>query len=148
MSMIDLPGSYFAIADPLRKVERWFHRYRYQRGISIDGRALELRWTGRAQRALERRNESLIVELQLMFSCVVKKRVLFHDRADFERMPAVAGMELAFHPVASAACDPVEFASHYPVGRVLETSAAKRMAPPRWVEIDYRRGHWEGRCGY
>ena len=79
---------------------------------------------------------------------MVKKRVLFHDQATFERVPVSDRIELAFHPVASAACDPVEFARDYPVDRSLDSAAARRMAPPRWIEIDYRRGTWEGRFGY
>ncbi len=148
MSILGLPRSYFAIPDPLRLIERWIHRNRYHQSLSIDGRVLELRWTGRAQRALECRREPLIVELQLLFSCVVKKRVLFHDRAPFERVPVAGKIEIAFHPVASAACDPVEFARDYPVDRSLDGVAARKMVLPNWVEIDYRRGAWEGRFGY
>ncbi len=148
MNILDLPRSYFAIPDPRRLIESWFHRNRYHRSLIIDGRVLELRWTGRAQRALEQRRQPLVVELQLLFSCVVRKRVLFHDRVTFERVSVAEGIELAFRPVASAACDPVEFARNYPVDHVLDNATARRMAPPHWVEIDYRRGAWEGRFGY
>ena len=148
MAILDLPRSYLAIPDPRRLIERWIHRNRYQRTLSIDGRGLDLRWTARAQRELDRRREPLVVELQLLFACVVKKRVVFHDRAAFERVIATDGIELAFNPVASAACDPAAFARDYPVDRALDSAAARRMAPPGWVEIDFRQGAWEGRFGY
>ncbi len=116
--------------------------------MRINQREVEVSWTGRADRELQRREQRLIVELQLYFSCVVKKRVLFHHRVpEFDRIRVNDEIEVAFQPIASAVCDPEEFAASYPQGKNLSAGKAARMVP-RVVEIDYRQGSWEGQFHY
>ena len=147
MDSLNLPGSYFGLDNPLRWFERRRHGMRHRQRVRVGDRWLELRWTKRAERALMRRDTPLIVELQLLFSCVVKKRVLFHETAGFARVRATPRLDLAFRPVASAACDPLAFARDYPVGREIDDTRAARMTP-RWAEIDCRDGCWQGSFGY
>lgn len=148
MSFLNLQASYFAVENPLRRLERWLHGYRHSRRVRINQRDVEVSWTGRAERELHRRKRRLVVEMQLYFSCVVKKRVLFHsDSEDFDSVPVNNSIALLFQPVASAACDPQEFAACYPQGKDLSSGRAGRMVP-RSVEIDFRRGNWEGRFHY
>jgi hypothetical protein len=146
MSMLNPPAGFFAIS-PLRRLDRWLHGYRHRQTVQIDRHPLELRWSARAERELERRRQPLIVELQLYFSCVVKKRVLFHRRVNFATTRVDERLEIAFRPIASAVCDPQEFALHHPAGRDLSSGPAARMLPAV-VEIDYRNGHWSGRFHY
>jgi hypothetical protein len=147
MPVLNLQASFFSIDNPLRVVDRWMNRYRYAKTVRIDRRELELRWTERAERQLARRERPLIVELQLYFSCVVQKHVLFHEHADFATIRVDERLEVAFHPLASAVCDPNEFALNHPAGRNLSAGPAARMVPPI-VEIDHRDGRWEGRFRY
>jgi hypothetical protein len=143
MSILNLQASYFSIENPLRLVDRWLNRYSYRKTVQINQRSLELRWTERAERELGMREQALIVELQLYFSCVVKKRVLFHQRVDFATNRVDNRLEMAFHAIASAVCDPNEFAQKHPEGRDLSSGPAARMVPAI-VEIDYRAGRWQG----
>lgn len=147
MSILNLPASYFAIPDPGHVLERWLHRYRHVEIVTLGERRLDVRWTGRAARELQRRNQPLTVELQLYFSCVVKKRVLFDDHSALDTEPVTDKLRVAFRAVVSAACDPLEFAASYPPGEVLSKSAAARMIPRR-LELDFRRGNWEGEFYY
>ena len=121
-------------------------RPRHHATVRINPREVELGWSERAEAEMQRSDRTLIVELQLYFSCVVKKRVLFHRQpVDFETVRVNNRLQLAFRPIASAICDPREFAESYPVGR--ELTAAARMVPRR-VQIDYRQGRWEGYFQY
>jgi len=147
MSILDLPASYFAIPDPRRALERRLHRYRHRRTVVLGERQVEVRWTGRAARELQRREQPLAVELQLYFSCVVKKRVLFHESEPRDATPVTEKLRMSFRAVLSAACDPLEFAARYPQGEVLSNTAAARMVP-RLLELDFRRGGWEGEFYY
>jgi len=147
MSILNLQASYFSIDNPLRVLDRWLNRYRYRQTVHINRRPLELHWTARAERELDLRAQALIIELQLYFSCVVKKRVLFHQCADFATTRVDDRLEIAFHAVASAVCDPNEFALNHPAGRDLSPGPAARMVPAI-VEIDYRRGRWQGEFHY
>jgi hypothetical protein len=147
MSILNLQASYFAIDNPLRLLDRWCNKFRHRETVRINQRDVEVSWTERADRALQDGRQRLIVELQLYFSCVVQKRVLFHEDADFDTTVVNNRLEIAFRPIASAVCDPREFALSHPAGKDLSHGVAARMIP-RVVEIDYRRGNWEGRFGY
>jgi hypothetical protein len=147
MSILNLQAGYFAIESPWRLLDRWLNRYRYRHMVLHEGREVEVRWTRRAEHALQASPQPLIVELQLYFSCVVRKRVVFHQQVDFATTRVNGSLEIAFRPIASRACDPREFALHYPAGKDLSAGPAARMIP-RSVEIDFRKGDWEGQFGY
>jgi len=147
MSILNLEASYFAIDNPLRLLDRWFNRFEHQKSVVINQRNVEVRWTDRAEKILQLGSQPLIVELQLYFSCVVKKRVMFHQQAVFNTTVVNDRLQIAFQPVASAACDPREFAASFPAGKNLSQGLAARMVP-RIVELDYRRGNWEGQFRY
>ena len=147
MSILNFQASFFAIESPWRLLDRWINRYRYSQVAHLEGREVEVRWTARAERSLQASPQPLVVELQLYFSCVVKKRVVFYRQADFATTRINDRLEIAFRPIASRACDPREFALHYPAGKDLSAGPAARMIP-RSVEIDFRAGRWEGQFGY
>lgn len=147
MSLLNLQASYFAIESPWRLLDRWLNRYRYRCTARIAGRDVDVRWTTRAERVLLTSPQPLVVELQLYFSCVIKKRVVFHQHADFATNRVNDRLEIAFRPMASRACDPREFAMHYPAGKDLSAGPAARMIPRR-VEIDFRCGRWQGQFSY
>jgi hypothetical protein len=85
--------------------------------------------------------------MQLYFSCVVKKRVVFHDQADFETLAVNDRLQIAFRSIKSAKCDPLEFARNYPAGGVLDSPAAAKMIPS-WLGLDFRQGQWQAEFGY
>ncbi|MDH3220244.1 MAG: hypothetical protein OEO19_11990 [Gammaproteobacteria bacterium] len=147
MSIMNLRAGYFSIENPLRVLARWLNRHSYRQTVQINRRKVEVRWTGRAERVLRQRNRPLIVEIRLYFSCVVKKQVLFHRHSELDTTVVKPGLEITFQPIASAACEPREFAASYPPGRNLSQGRAARMVP-KTVEIDYCQGSWEGSFYY
>ena len=140
-------GSYFSIGNPILLLDRWINCYCHQRRAQVGDKQLLVKWTDRAEEALVKQAEPLIVEMQLYFSCVVKKRVLFHDQVDFKTQRVDDRLQVSFRSIEAARCDPEEFAKNYPVGRVLNSSAAVKMLPS-WIGLDYRRGLWEGEFGF
>jgi hypothetical protein len=147
MTILNPHASFFSIANPLRGLDRLLNGYHHRKTVQLNRRRLELRWSDRAERELQRRGQTLVVELQLYFSCVVNKRVLFHDSADFATTQVDDRLEIAFRPISSAVCDPREFAAHHPPGRDLSSGPAARMLPA-FAEIDFRGGRWHGQFGY
>jgi len=127
---------------------RWFNRFRYRSTVRVNQREIEVKWTARAERELQQLEQGLVVELQLYFSCVVKKRILFHSGPGGSDTVRVNNrLDLTFQPIASAVCDPREFAARFPPGKNLSTGKAARMVPRR-VEIDFRKNSWEGQFYY
>lgn len=140
---LDLRGSYFAINNPLGILLRWLHPYHYRETINLHGHKVEVSWTRRADKALRLRSAALLTEMQLYFSCVVQKRVLFHDEEDSDYVIVNERLHVCFHAVEAQACDPEHFASKHPARRVLASRSATRMHP-RQLLIDYRKGLWWG----
>jgi hypothetical protein len=142
-----LHGSYFAIENPIRLLDRWLNSYCHDCRVRLGEKELLVKWSARAGEALAKRSEPLIIEMQLYFSCVVKKRVIFHDQVNFETLAVNDRIQIAFRSIKSAKCDPQEFARNYPAGGLLESPAAAKMIPS-WLGLDFRQGQWQAEFGY
>lgn len=135
--------TFFDPGHPWRWLERLFHGFNHQKTIRLNGQSLTVSWTRRAQRQLAERQTPLTVEMQLLFSCVVKKRLLFEGSAPAALVPVNKNLSVSLSAVASKACSPEEFARDYPQGQDLTDSYAGRLTPSR-LEIDFRQGEWQG----
>lgn len=141
-----LSKTYFALSDnfnPFYLLDQWLNPARYTTNVSMGDGVLEVFLTNRARKALEKRSRPLVVEMQLYFSCVVKKRVIFHDDFQHKSTPVNDLLAVAFRTVEPTSCDPVEFANNYPEKQELNSAAARRMRAKRLV-IDYKRSTWQG----
>lgn len=121
---------------------RWQRRYRAQ--VSVNGKLVEIEWSGAAQQALARRSLPLTLELELYFSCLVKKFVHFHETVPERETVAVnERLRLFFRPVTSTACSMgrAEVLGRQPE-MDLQGPVAHKLAPRR-VWLDSRRGHWQ-----
>lgn len=138
--------SYFSFGpgmNPLYLIDKWLNPYQHKKIITFKDHPLTIEWTSRAEKLLSQPTQNIIVEMQLYFSCVVKKRVLFTKQAEFKVIPVNDNLSVAFHPVESASCDPVEFAKNFPAKRELDSVSAKKMRP-RALQIDYKNNVWQG----
>lgn len=113
--------------------------------VQINGRDVSVEWSKAAARALAERTQPLVVELELYFSCLVKKFVHFHESAPNRSIIAVSDkLAIYFRPVTSTACS-FEVADR--LGRQpeieLDTPQSKRIGPRR-VSIDFVKGEWKG----
>ena len=140
---LQLQAGYFSIKSPLQVIDRWLNPYRYKDSIDIRGKKMAIVYPKRAKIALEKRDSSLIAELQLYFTCVVQKRVLFHEHSNLDTITASDNLEIAYHTVQSNACDPNEFAEKHPVKKELNSKGASSMRPSL-LKIDFKDGQW---CG-
>lgn len=110
---------------------------------------LEVRLTPRARQALAALDTPLAVELELYFSCLIRKRVIF---TGVPRQDAVASGRLSeqvwvsFRPVMTKACALGEAAGKPD----LETFPIVRAAAftPKWLELDRAHGQWRGAFGW
>ena len=144
--MMNIHESYFSFGaayNPMPLFERWFNPFNNSKTVDIKEFPVEIEWTLRAERELAHRSTPLIVEMQIYFSCVVKKRVLFHDSTGLETTRVNDKMEVCFRAVESNSCDPVEFANNFPIKSPFESAAATKMHPKN-LTVDFKRGQWVG----
>ena len=122
---------------------KWFGKGDSRTTVAVGGKTLEVRWSSRAGRALAARTQPLIVELELAFACFARKDLRFHEVAD--ECARKAGLvrvndqlALRVSSVITQSCG---------AGRPGREMPAASFVP-RWVRIDYTRGHWMGDYGW
>jgi len=138
---MNIHNSYFAITNPLTILDRWLHPYKYTTTILLREKNLLISWTKRADQALKTRTQPLIAEMQLYFSCVIKKRVLFHTSSDIPSTPVNPKLNIVFRTVQSTSCSPEEFAQNYPIKQDFDSQAANQMHPSQ-LNIDFKNQQW------
>ena len=141
-----LSKTYFSFSENwslFYQFDQWLNPVKHSKNIVLGGRPLEICWTNRAQQALEKLDHTMVVEMQLYFSCVVKKRLLFHNDYIHSRTPVVEKLSVDFRVVEPTSCDPEEFAKNYPEKRELDSKAAKRMHVKKLL-LDYKNTEWLG----
>ncbi|HEX9627841.1 MAG TPA: hypothetical protein VGA00_12950 [Acidiferrobacterales bacterium] len=113
--------------------------------ITLAGKTLRVHLSRAAARALARRDAPLVVEMELYFSCLIRKTVRFRDTTRHGAAVRVTDRLLVeFRPVTSARCG---LSGDEPALRDFPI-ADPRAYVPRWLTIDYRRGEWRGQFGY
>ena len=125
-----------------------------QQSIDIDGRTVAIELSKAASKALGQRSAPLLVEMELYFSCLIRKQVRFRDAA------AVSGdnenanntvtlndqLQVSFRPVMTRVCGKDYEGDEPPLTDF--PIAKTRPYVPRWLHIDYRKNQWQGEFGY
>ncbi|MBU2732639.1 hypothetical protein [Acidithiobacillus ferridurans] len=109
---------------------------------------IELRLTAAARRALAQRETPLLVHLELLFSCMIRKQVLFLESEHPDALLLDGGeqrVRIGFRAVGTKTC----LISDQPVPE-LQTFPIKRVKPflLRWLSLDIKHGQWRGEFGY
>jgi len=123
---------------------RFFNPFKFIEKTTVGGKDFTIKYTKRAKKALHARDTQLIIEMQIYFSCVVQKRVLFHDVYDSEKIQVNEKISIAIRSVESESCDPEYYAKNHPEKRVLDSSGAKKMSSARELIFDYKNDAWIG----
>lgn len=141
--MINLRRSYFTLTSPRKLLDRWLHPTLHHQNLLLNGHEMEVLWSDRFEKALNQSESGLTVEMQIYFSCMIQKRVLFHSGREESADRVNDQLFIVARTVRSTICDPVEFAAKHPVDRDLTSVAALKMHPKR-VELDYIEEKWQG----
>lgn len=114
-----------------------------------DRKSLKLRLSHQARTRLSQLAEPLQVELELLFSCLVRKRVNFNDKAHsdgIEMSCDEANVQIHFRPVVNRSCAIEEVHGEQEKIAIEVKKPAAFM--PRWLALDFRGGHWVGEFGW
>lgn len=120
--------------------------------IELQGKPIEVKLTENARNALSRRTKPLIVEMELYFSCLIRKQVRFIDAinglGDKSRLETRLNdrMRIRFRPVMTQACGKNYEGDEPPLTDF--PIANSRAYIPHWLTIDYKNDKWAGEFGY
>lgn len=117
--------------------------------IELHGKRVSVEWSDAAEAALARRSAPLLAEMELYFSCLIRKAVRFGDEARGAAFVAAApNLRVGFRPVQTRNCS----ISELPPGEAAPLDDLPVVLPgpfvPKWLRIDFRHGRWHGEFGY
>ena len=116
--------------------------------VAVGGRSLNLTISKRAQAQLDRRTSALFLELELYFSCLVRKRVYVRETLDAHDVHTVSDkLQVRFRPVVTETCAMREVERDNPPVRDMPIVHPERYFP-HWLTLDYVRGEWLAEFGY
>lgn len=107
--------------------------------VQVSGKTIEVFSSTRANKELMKRAVPLVVELELAFACMARKKVLFHDAPTNSSVISVhEKLALQITTIVPDLC------STTPADQERVTV---RGFLPKWVRIDYSGGNWVGEYG-
>ncbi len=118
-----------------------------QSTIEILNKPVRVEWSRAAESAMASLMDPLTVEMELYFSCLIRKKVRFGDQAHSRKFtPVNPKLAVAFRPVMTKACHAGGDFEQPPLADFPIVNSAAFV--PHWLKIDFRRGKWEGEFGY
>ena len=115
--------------------------------VEIFNKTVRVEWSNAAESAMASRVGRLTVEMELYFSCLIRKMVRFGDQAHSrEFIPVNQHLAVAFRPVMTKSCKIDRDNAEAPLSDFEINNPAAFV--PHWLKIDFRHGNWEGDFGF
>lgn len=115
--------------------------------VTLLGKPLQIHLSRAARSALLARTEPLLVEMELYFSCLIRKRVRFRECcADTDTVTVETKLQVRFHPVMTERCG-TDYEGDEPPLTDFPIARPEAFVP-HWLHIDHRNGSWQGEFGY
>jgi hypothetical protein len=116
--------------------------------IKMLGKIIEFTISRSAEKALAERQRPLCLELELYFSCLIRKQVNVREKIDSQYSVKVSDkLEIGFRPVMTKSCSVSSCAGDSPPLSDFPIAKPERYIP-HWLKLDYRKGRWLGEFGY
>lgn len=120
-------------------------KYSYQSSHTVQEKPFKVYWTKAADKALQKRQQPLIVEMELKFACMVRMLVHFHDHIEGVEQTSVSDkLSVFYRPVMGQSCatDDTPVDGNMTMGTLTSGPMASRF--PKQLGIDFARGKWIG----
>ena len=118
--------------------------------IEINGKRVRVEVSRAANKAMKKITVPLLAEMELYFSCLVRKKVRFYERNDIsnaERIRVSEQLEVSFRPVMTEVCSVSDTQGDAPPVTDFPIANPKAFIP-HWLRIDFKKGEWVGEFGY
>ena len=114
-----------------------------QATAEILGKTVLVEWSASADKAMSTLASPLLVEMELYFSCLIRKAVRFGSTASMQYSATVTPrLKVSFRPVATKVCKVSEVEGEPPLEDFKITKPEAFV--PKKLRIDFKRGQWTG----
>lgn len=114
--------------------------------ITLQNKTISVSLSNAAEQALEQRSTPLQAEMELYFSCLIRKVVRFYETPSSDSVAVNENLALRFRPVMTKHCG-LDYEGDEPPLTDFPIANAERYVP-NWLSIDYHNGKWHGEFGY
>jgi hypothetical protein len=123
----------------------------YSGKVAIQGKSVNIDVTRQAVKAASEHHYPILIEVELYFSCLVRKQVRFRTLIQPEQISTdfagvLPGLFASFRAVCTRECKVADVAGKPPV----ETMPVKKPGQfvPDWIKVDFHAGQWIGEYGF
>ena len=113
-------------------------------------KAIQLKLSDAAKMQLQGLASPLLVELEMYFSCLIRFRVVFPDRAQSDYISLKSDnnkLQIYFHPIMTKHCNIEQIRGHDPDTETFPIKQPEKFIP-KWLKLDYRKQQWVGEFGF
>jgi hypothetical protein len=117
--------------------------------VELQGRRLDIEVSRAASEQLDKLKTSLKIEMELYFSCMIRKQVRFRETLDTLYKVAVnEKLEVGFRPVMTKKCSITDTDENGKPPLTDFPIVKPESYIPHWLKLDFRKGEWRGEFGY
>jgi len=119
-----------------------------KKSVQMLGRPVVVEISRNAEKHLDERAHHLCLEMELYFSCMIRKRVNVRPSIDNGMSVFVNDkLEIGFKPVMTRACSVSSCDGESPPVSDFPIKKPESYIP-NWLKVDFKKGKWSGEFGY
>lgn len=117
-----------------------------EKQIQLLGKNITISLTSAATAALSSRDKPLVAEMELYFSCLIRKKVRFRENQDGDLVNVNDQLYVRFRPVMTAVCG-TDYEGDEPPLTDFPIKKTQSFVP-HWLNIDFKNNEWIGEFGF
>ena len=123
-----------------------------KQNVEMLGKQIQVEISKHAERQLNNRKAPLFIEMELYFSCLLRKEIrireALREKLDEEFTAQLSDiLHISFRPVMTKSCSVSSCEGESP--RLSDCPIQKPHSyVPKWLKLDFKKGEWCGDFGY
>lgn len=123
-----------------------------KQNVEMLGKQIQVEISKHAERQLNNREAPLFVEMELYFSCLLRKEIRIRETCR-EKLDEAYSVQLSeflhvsFRPVMTKSCSVSSCAGDQPPLSDFPIQKPHSYVP-KWLKLDFKKGEWCGDFGY
>jgi len=123
-----------------------------KQNVEMLGKQIQVEISKHAERQLSNRKAPLFVEMELYFSCMLRKEIrireTLREKLDEEFSTQISELlHISFRPVMTKSCSVSSCAGDKPPLSDFPIQKPQSYIP-KWLKLDFKKGEWCGDFGY